>query len=172
VSTPTLWLLLLVLGAFVAGSVPFGWIFARLRGIDLTTVGSGNIGATNAARALGKRWGIVVLVLDAAKGFVPVWLARQHGVELPALGLAGAAPAAIGFAAILGHVYSPWMSFRGGKGVATSLGVFLALAPLAAAAAVAESIVERMMIDNLGQLIYSKLMGRGHGLPGGSGEGA
>lgn len=122
-------LVLFVLLAFAAGSVPFGWILARLRGIDLTRVGSGNIGATNATRALGKTAGAVVLLLDAAKGFIPVWLARRYGLALP---LDGASPALVGFAAICGHVFSPWMGWKGGKGVATSLGVFLALAPVCA----------------------------------------
>lgn len=122
-------LVLFVLLAFAAGSVPFGWILARLRGIDLTRVGSGNIGATNATRVLGKTAGAVVLLLDAAKGFIPVWLARRYGLALP---LDGAGPALVGFAAICGHVFSPWMGWKGGKGVATSLGVFLALAPVCA----------------------------------------
>ena len=122
-------LVLFVLLAFAAGSVPFGWILARLRGIDLTRVGSGNISATNATRALGKTAGAVVLLLDAAKGFIPVWLARRYGLALP---LDGASPALVGFAAICGHVFSPWMGWKGGKGVATSLGVFLALAPVCA----------------------------------------
>jgi glycerol-3-phosphate acyltransferase PlsY len=132
VSTPTLWLLVFLLGAFVAGSIPFGQIIARLRGIDLTRFGSGNIGATNAARALGRPIGILVLVLDAAKSFAPTWFARRYAAELPDLGLLDLAPALIGFSSILGHVFSPWLGGKGGKGVASSLGVFLALAPFSA----------------------------------------
>ena len=76
-STEALWLLVFLLGAFIAGSIPFGWVFARMKGIDLQKVGSGNIGATNAARALGRPIGVLVLVLDAGKAFVPTWLARR-----------------------------------------------------------------------------------------------
>jgi len=134
-TTSQLWLVLYLLGAFVAGSIPFGWIFARMKGIDLKQIGSGNIGATNAARALGRPIGVAVLVLDAGKAFLPTWLARSHGADLPDLGLPGAATALVGFAAICGHVFSPWLQWKGGKGVASSLGVFLAVAPLSAAIA-------------------------------------
>lgn len=134
-STSQLWLTFYLLGSFIAGSIPFGWVFARLKGIDLKQIGSGNIGATNAARALGRPIGVAVLILDAGKAFIPTWLARRYGAELPDLGLPGAAPALIGFAAICGHVFSPWLHWKGGKGVASSLGVFLAIAPLSAAIA-------------------------------------
>jgi len=134
-TTGSMWLLLCAMGAFIAGSIPFGWIFARMKGIDLTKIGSGNIGATNAARALGRPVGVLVLVLDGGKAFLPVWLARRYGGGLPDYGVDGAVPALIGFVAILGHVFSPWMAWKGGKGVASSLGVFLALDPFAAAVA-------------------------------------
>jgi glycerol-3-phosphate acyltransferase PlsY len=114
---------------FLCGSIPFGVVFARLRGVDLRTVGSGNIGATNAARALGRRIGILVLLCDAAKATVPMLLARRW------LPVDGWLVAAIGLGAFLGHLYPPWLKFKGGKGVATGLGVFLALAPASAALA-------------------------------------
>jgi glycerol-3-phosphate acyltransferase PlsY len=150
-----LWLLLLLLGAFLVGSVPFGWIFARWKGIDLTSVGSGNIGATNAARALGRPIGALVLLLDAGKAFLPTWLARRYGAALPDLGLPGAGPALIGFAAICGHVFSPWLSGKGGKGVASSLGVFLAVAPLSAliAAGVWVVVYALSRLSSLGSLL-------------------
>jgi acyl phosphate:glycerol-3-phosphate acyltransferase len=155
VSEGALWLVLFALGAFVAGSIPFGWIFARLRGIDLKQIGSGNIGATNAARALGRPIGIAVLVLDAGKAFLPTWLARRYGAGLPDLGLVGAAPALIGFFAILGHVFSPWLGGKGGKGVASSLGVFLAVAPLSALIAGAAwlAVYASVRISSLGSLV-------------------
>jgi glycerol-3-phosphate acyltransferase PlsY len=112
-------------GAYVAGSVPFGLIVARAKGIDLRAVGSGNIGATNVARALGKGWAITVLFLDAAKGFVPVMLGRRLGLPPQYVAIAGVA-------AIVGHMFTIFLRGRGGKGVATSLGVALALSPLAA----------------------------------------
>jgi acyl phosphate:glycerol-3-phosphate acyltransferase len=117
--------LLLAAGAYVLGSIPFGVLLARAKGIDLRAVGSGNIGATNVARALGKGWAVVVLVADAAKGFVPVWLGSYLALPPWAIALAG-------FLAIVGHMFTLFLHGRGGKGVATSLGVALGLSPVAA----------------------------------------
>ena len=111
--------------AYVAGSIPFGMLLARAKGIDLRQVGSGNIGATNVARAMGKGWAVAVLAADAAKGFVPVFLGRRFGLSPAAVAIAGAA-------AIVGHMFTIFLRGRGGKGVATSLGVALALSPIAA----------------------------------------
>jgi acyl phosphate:glycerol-3-phosphate acyltransferase len=116
---------LLCAAAYLAGSIPFGALLARLKGIDLRQVGSGNIGATNVARAMGKGWAVAVLAADACKGFVPVWLGRHFGLSATAIALAGAA-------AIIGHTFTLFLRGRGGKGVATSLGVALALSPVAA----------------------------------------
>jgi glycerol-3-phosphate acyltransferase PlsY len=116
-----------VLAGYLAGSVPFGVLLTRrLRGVDVRTQGSGNIGATNVARVAGKKLGVVVLLLDAAKGALPVMAALWL--------LPGAfwVHAAVGLAAFLGHVFPPWLKFRGGKGVATALGVLLVLLPWAA----------------------------------------
>jgi glycerol-3-phosphate acyltransferase PlsY len=113
----------LVFGAYLMGSIPTGLLLARRRGVDLRRVGSGNIGATNAARSLGRRLGGVVLVLDALKGAVPALIASRL-LEIDPLVVA-----ATGFSAIVGHCFPVWLGFRGGKGVATSLGVMLALAP-------------------------------------------
>ena len=111
---------LLCVLAYVGGSIPFGLVVARAKGVNLRTVGSGNIGATNVARALGKKWAVVVLLADAAKGFVPVWLGRRLGLPPESVALAG-------LAAIVGHMFTLFLRGRGGKGVATSLGVALAL---------------------------------------------
>jgi len=116
---------ILCAAAYLAGSIPFGMVLARAKGIDLRQVGSGNIGATNVARAMGKGWAVAVLAADAAKGFVPVWLGRR-------LGLPTWAVAAAGGGAIVGHMFTVFLRGRGGKGVATSLGVALALSPIAA----------------------------------------
>src|SRR5262249_52987819 len=122
----TAWLpWVLIAAAYVMGSIPFGVVVARARGIDLRKVGSGNIGATNVARALGRWWAVAVLLADAAKGFVPVFIGRRLG--LPARMVALAA-----LAAIIGHMFTIFLRGRGGKGVATSLGVGLAISPLAA----------------------------------------
>jgi glycerol-3-phosphate acyltransferase PlsY len=116
---------ILCAAAYVAGSIPFGMLLARAKGIDLRQIGSGNIGATNVARAMGKGWAIAVLAADAAKGFVPVWLGRRFGLPPWAIALAGGA-------AIVGHMFTIFLRGRGGKGVATSLGVALALSPVSA----------------------------------------
>lgn len=115
--------------AYLCGSIPFGLLLARIAtGKDVRALGSGNIGATNVARAAGRPAAIATLVLDALKGFAPVLLAARTPGAPPMLA-AGCA-----FAAVLGHCHPVWLGFRGGKGVATGLGVSLALAPWAAAA--------------------------------------
>jgi glycerol-3-phosphate acyltransferase PlsY len=123
----------LVAAAYLSGSIPFGLIVARMRGVDVREVGSGNIGATNVSRAVGKKLGAVVLLLDAAKGALPVaaaLLLARAGIASP-IGVAACA-----LAAVAGHCFPVWLKFRGGKGVATALGVFLVLDPLAALLAV------------------------------------
>ena len=127
--------LALVALGYLAGSVPFGLLPTRaLAGVDVRQVGSGNIGATNVGRAAGKGAGFATLILDAAKGALPVLAARAF---LEPAGLGGEAwPAAAGVAAFLGHLFPPWLGFRGGKGVATALGASLALSPWVALLAV------------------------------------
>ncbi len=128
----------IVLGvaAYLLGAIPTGWLVARARGVDIRAVGSGNIGATNVMRALGTGWGIVVLACDALKGFVPVFLFPR----LAALN-AGAGGSRLGMSlayaclAVAGHVWPVFLRFRGGKGVATSAGAMVGLAPQAAGAA-------------------------------------
>lgn len=134
--------------AFLLGSIPFGLIIARAKGINIRQHGSGNIGATNVLRVIGKKYGISCLFLDALKGFIPVVIAisliRFEGIKNP-MTLTGLAPYAqdfpmltaqifqviTGFCAVLGHNYSPWVGFKGGKGIATSAGVLIALMPAA-----------------------------------------
>ena len=112
-----------VLTAFFLGSLPFGHWLALVRGIDLRNQGSGNTGATNVGRVLGKKWGIFVFVLDLGKGWIAVALAKSVG-NLPETW-----SVTVGVFAVLGHVFSPWLGFRGGKGVATSAGILIGLAP-------------------------------------------
>ena len=112
-----------VLIAFFLGSLPFGHWLALVRGIDLRNQGSGNTGATNVGRVLGKKWGIFVFVLDLGKGWIAVALAKSVG-NLPETW-----SVTVGVFAVLGHVFSPWLGFRGGKGVATSAGILIGLAP-------------------------------------------
>ncbi len=115
---------LLCFGSYVLGSFPTGLLVARARGVDIRAVGSGNIGATNVARALGKPWAIAVLICDALKGFLPVFAARQMPAQFSATTAALA-----GLAAIVGHMFTIFLRGHGGKGVATSLGVALGLSP-------------------------------------------
>lgn len=115
---------LLVLFAYLFGSVPTGYILGSLAGVDVRKAGSGNVGATNVARVVGKRHGIFTLVADIAKGLVPVVIALY-------LGLTSTATALVGVAAFLGHLYPVFLRFQGGKGVATALGIFLGLSPWA-----------------------------------------
>jgi glycerol-3-phosphate acyltransferase PlsY len=129
----SLWMnVLLLLGAYLLGSIPFGLLFARLfGGADVRQSGSGNIGATNVARVAGLLPGVLTLLFDAGKGALAVWLAvlfADHNASTMMLA---------GIAALLGHCFPVWLGFKGGKGVATGLGVFAALCPLAALAAVA-----------------------------------
>jgi len=133
---PILSYLLTVLGAYLLGSIPTGFLAAKAKGIDIRSVGSGNIGATNAMRVLGKPAGITVLLLDAAKGFLAVCLATglaRHGGQTDETIATLRVLAGIG--AVLGHNYTCWLKFKGGKGIATTAGVYLALAPWALLAA-------------------------------------
>lgn len=121
--------LLLVVAGYLAGSIPFGVLLARRAGVDVRQVGSGNVGATNVARAAGTGLGIATLVLDALKGSLPVLAARVLAPD-PGIG------AAVGLAAFAGHLFPITQRFAGGKGVATALGVLLVLAPAAIVAVV------------------------------------
>jgi glycerol-3-phosphate acyltransferase PlsY len=148
-SAVQLWLCPLI--AFLLGSIPFGLFIARAKGIDIRQHGSGNIGATNVLRVVGKKYGIFCLILDALKGYLPAVLGislilytgsksalaiealRPYALELPAdlQWKAQLFQVLTGFCAILGHNYSPWVGFKGGKGIATSAGVMIALMPAA-----------------------------------------
>jgi glycerol-3-phosphate acyltransferase PlsY len=111
--------------AFVLGAVPFSFLIAKARGVDIRTMGSGNVGATNLARAAGPALGAVGLLLDAAKGAAAVLLARSVAGNDTGSGVETVA----GVLAILGHTFTPFLRFRGGKGVATGAGVFAVLTP-------------------------------------------
>jgi len=115
----------LSVSSYLLGSVPTGYLLGSVTGVDIRASGSGNIGATNVARTLGWKKGVLTLAVDVAKGFIPTFVALQLD-----LGIAVAAVA--GLAAFLGHLYPIFLRFRGGKGIATALGVFLGTMPLAA----------------------------------------
>lgn len=126
---------LIVLCAYLTGSIPTGLLLAKaFGGVDIRTQGSGNIGATNVYRTMGRKVGILTLAGDCLKGLVPVLAAKW-------LGLPDVWIAAVGLAAFLGHIFPVFLKFRGGKGVATALGVFLATSPLAVLAALGVFII-------------------------------
>jgi glycerol-3-phosphate acyltransferase PlsY len=131
--------IVVIVASYFLGSVPAGFLAGKARGVDVRTVGSGNIGATNAFRVLGKTAGTVVLLADALKGFAAARWTPLLAVQL----FPGAAPQrenlalVAGVAAILGHNFTCWLKFKGGKGIATSGGVVLAWAPLACLTALA-----------------------------------
>lgn len=130
---PFLSFAIIAAAAYLLGSLPTGFLVAKAKGIDIRSVGSGNIGATNAIRVLGLRAGIFVLLMDALKGYLAVvWLGSglAHLLHVPLAGLQ-AAQLIAGIGAVLGHNFTPWLRFKGGKGIATTAGVYLALAPLA-----------------------------------------
>ena len=121
-----------LLCSYLLGSVPAGVLLARARGVDLRSVGSGNVGATNAMRALGKPLGLVVFCFDFAKGFLPAFLGAFWLVDTGHLPYGrDLVSVCLGVAAVLGHVFPVWLGFRGGKGVATSAGFCAGLSWLA-----------------------------------------
>ena len=128
--------------AYLLGSIPTGFLVAKARGMDIRTAGSGNIGAANTFRAVGKTAGIIVLLIDALKGYVAVKVCDiiLQYFNVPESGMENYRILA-GVFAVLGHNYTCWLHFKGGKGIATSAGVYLALAPLAVLYAVAAFIL-------------------------------
>jgi glycerol-3-phosphate acyltransferase PlsY len=141
---------LTILAAYLIGSIPFALILARRWGTDLRVAGSGNLGAANVLRTSGVTAGILVALLDMAKGAASVWIAERVSAD-PGL------PAAAGVAAIVGHIYPVWLRFRGGKGVATACGVFSMLTPLALppALAIFAAVVWLTKYISLGSLLAS-----------------
>ncbi len=122
INAPAVFGLILTL-AYLLGAIPFSVIVTRLKGVDLSTIGSGNYGATNVYRALGIWYALLVFLLDALKGAFPVWLAMSLFAS-PIIHVV------VGFTAIIGHSVSLFLGFKGGKGVATAAGVFSVLTPL------------------------------------------
>jgi glycerol-3-phosphate acyltransferase PlsY len=123
--------ILAVSGAYLLGSIPFGFLAAKAKGVDIRAAGSGNIGATNALRVLGKPAGIFVLLMDVLKGFAAVWLGTLLAEKFNVCANAETLRILAGIGAVLGHNYTCWLRFKGGKGIATTAGVYLALAPWA-----------------------------------------
>ena len=119
-----------IAAAYLVGAIPFGYLIGRMRGVDVRTVGSKNIGATNVYRTVGHGWGFLAFFCDFAKGFAPTLLASLYAARHPDGGaLVAGMPVCVGLACVVGHTLTVFMRFRGGKGVATAFGMFLALAP-------------------------------------------
>ncbi len=118
--------ILLPIASYLVGAIPFGLLIGRLAGVDVRASGSGNIGATNVARLLGKKFGLITLILDCLKGFVPIFLASKL---LPGGSGGQTVLLLCGLLAVVGHMFPIYLGFKGGKGVATGLGVFLFLSP-------------------------------------------
>ena len=116
----SLWLL----GAYLIGGIPFGFLIGKLRGIDVRTVGSKNIGATNVFRTVGKKWGLLAFFCDVMKGLVPTLVAKMLYAETTPV-----MPILVGITCVVGHMLTPYMKFKGGKGVATAFGALIALMP-------------------------------------------
>jgi glycerol-3-phosphate acyltransferase PlsY len=123
VDSPLVYWPALLVGAYLLGSIPFAQVAARLHGIDLRKVGTGNVGAGNLSRQVGWGWGVAAAVLDGLKGLGPVWIARHFGLGLGAAGMAG-------LAAVVGHNWSILLRGRSGRGLATSVGLVLGLDPV------------------------------------------
>jgi glycerol-3-phosphate acyltransferase PlsY len=146
---------IVLIAGYLLGSIPFAYLLARRhRGIDLRVSGSGNVGAANLLRTTTKKIGVSAMVLDMGKGIASVLVARQ--IDPGATG-----PTVAGIAAVLGHIYPVWLGFRGGKGVATTCGVFAVLAPLATAIASVFFIVTVWWTRyvSLGSVVASALLG-------------
>lgn len=121
--------IVLLIGAYLLGSIPFGLLIGKkVQRLDITKAGSGNIGATNVAREVGLKWGIITLLADTLKGFIPV--AFAYYLLGSSTEINEALKGMVGFSALLGHQFSVYNRFKGGKGVATCLGVFLAISPI------------------------------------------
>ena len=110
-------------GAYLIGSIPFGFLIGKMRGVDVRTVGSKNIGATNVYRTVGHKWGFLAFFCDFLKGFLPVFFALRFASSANAN-----IPVCVGLACVIGHTLTVFMKFRGGKGVATAFGMMVALA--------------------------------------------
>ena len=151
-----------IVGAYLIGSIPFGFLIGKMRGVDVRTVGSKNIGATNVYRTVGKKWGFLAFFCDFLKGFIPAFLAVSliarssslipHHSSLPVL---------VGLACVIGHTLTVFMKFKGGKGVATAFGMMVALATCPALLAFAVFVVTVWLSHyiSLGSMLAAATLG-------------
>jgi len=126
---PLAWQWLWPIAFFLVGSIPTGYLIGKSRGLDIRQHGSGNIGATNVWRVMGWKWGLVAFISDFLKGFLLLFILREISFPEGGSWLVALLLVICGLAAIIGHNYTPWLGFKGGKGIATSAGVLAALMP-------------------------------------------
>jgi len=143
--TPNAWQWLWPVVFYLVGSVPTGYLLGRSRGLDIRQHGSGNIGATNVWRVLGRNWGLVAFAADFLKGFLLLYLLRTLSFANADSWTISLLLVVCGLAAIIGHNYTPWLGFKGGKGIATSAGVLAALMPPVFAIALSTWIVATLI---------------------------
>jgi len=146
------WILWIV-GAYLVGSIPFGFIVGKMRGKDIRTLGSKNIGATNVYRTVGKSWGILAFVCDFLKGLLPTLAAQRYGN-------ADWLPLAVGIMTVAGHMWTCFMKFKGGKGIATGFGMLVALTPVLVLAAFAVWVVVMLVSHyvSLGSIVAAAFL--------------
>ena len=130
-----------ILGAYLVGSIPFGYLIGRMRGVDVRTVGSKNIGATNVYRTVGHKWGFLAFFCDFLKGFLPAFFSSLYVSNLSNASNLSNLPVLVGLACVIGHTLTVFMKFKGGKGVATAFGMMVALATYPALLAFAVFVV-------------------------------
>jgi len=118
-----------IAAAYLIGSVPFGYLIGKMRGVDVRTVGSKNIGATNVFRTVGKKWGLLAFFCDFLKGFLPTLGASLYVSSAADTTALASLPLGVGLACVIGHTFTVFMKFKGGKGVATAFGMLVALIP-------------------------------------------
>ena len=145
-----------ILGAYLIGSIPFGFLIGKLRGVDVRTVGSKNIGATNVYRTVGHAWGFLAFFCDFLKGFLPAFFAMRFVSSVDAN-----LPVYVGLACVIGHTLTVFMKFRGGKGVATAFGMMVALATCPALLAFAVFVVAVWLSHyiSLGSILAAAALG-------------
>ena len=160
--TPNAWQWLWPAFFYLVGSMPTGYLLGRSRGLDIRQHGSGNIGATNVWRVMGRNWGLLAFASDFLKGFLPLYLLRTLSFSFPEGGSWSAALLLVlcGLAAIIGHNYTPWLGFKGGKGIATSAGVLAALMPPVLAIALSLWIVATLITRtvSIGSLLAAAVL--------------
>ena len=128
-NTENLLVCVTLIAAYLIGGIPFGFLIGKMRGVDVRTVGSKNIGATNVFRTVGKKWGLLAFLCDVMKGLLPTLSARQWVADPELYPEWTWLPLAVGITCVIGHMLTPYMKFKGGKGVATAFGALIALMP-------------------------------------------